>query len=240
MSRFGFSEYEINLSTRPEKSVGSDAIWEDSEAALKRALSEKGYSYTEDVGGGAFYGPKIDLKVRDAIGRKWQCSTIQLDFNLPERFNITYIDEHGEKQRPILIHRAIFGSLERFFGILVENCKGAFDFWLAPVQCKILPVNEELMPYCQTVKQRMQSCGLRVEITSGERMGKLIRNAETSKTPVMCVIGKKEMETNGVSVRTYAQGDAGMFSLEEVIEKLVAVAANPGNREALVEAFHGA
>ena len=191
-------------------------------------------------------------QVKDAIGRKWQCSTIQLDFNLPERFDLTYKDEHGEKQRPILIHRhhplefsqlcdvtsrAIFGSLERFFGILIENCKGAFDFWLAPVQCRILPVREEFLPYCQEVMERMKGRGLRAEILSGERMGKLIRNAETAKTPVMCVVGEKETASEALSVRTYAHGDAGAFPATHVIDAMVEAAQNPDNKQSLYRAF---
>lgn len=137
LSTFGFANYEINLSTRPEKSVGTDEFWSQAESALESALKAKGWAYQTDVGGGAFYGPKIDIKILDAIGRKWQCSTIQLDFNLPERFDIEYVDENNGKKRPIMIHRAIFGSLERFFGILTENYAGAFPLWLAPMQVGI-------------------------------------------------------------------------------------------------------
>jgi len=142
LSRFGFTEYEVNLSTRPEKSVGGDDIWENAEGALREALGDKGWDFIVDEGGGAFYGPKIDIKIKDAIGRKWQCSTIQVDFNLPERFDLHYIDAENTKQRPIMIHRAIFGSLERFFGIVTENCAGAFPLWLAPVQCRVIPVSD--------------------------------------------------------------------------------------------------
>eukprot|EP00879_Flechtneria_rotunda_P011070 GHRR01011566.1.p1 GENE.GHRR01011566.1~~GHRR01011566.1.p1 ORF type:complete len:561 (+),score=151.97 GHRR01011566.1:184-1683(+) len=151
LSAFGFTKYEVNLSTRPEKHVGEEEIWDVAESALTEALNAKGWSYLVDDGGGAFYGPKIDIKIQDAIGRKWQCSTIQLDFNLPHRFDMTYVDANGAKQRPIMIHRAIFGSMERFFGILVENFAGAFPLWLAPVQARLLPVNDTVLPYVTEV-----------------------------------------------------------------------------------------
>lgn len=208
LSTFGFTEYEINLSTRPEKSVGSDEIWEKAEAALKEALGAKGWNYVVDVGGGAFYGPKIDVKIKDAIGRKWQCSTVQVDFNLPERFGLEYTDKDGARQRPIMIHRAILGSIERFFGILVENYAGAFPLWLAPVQLRLLPVSDDFVPYCQEVAAAMRAEGLRVEVMGRNSMGKMIRNAEKAKTPVMAVVGAKEVEGRTLSVRTYADGEA--------------------------------
>jgi threonyl-tRNA synthetase len=154
LSDFGFNDYEINLSTRPEKSVGADEVWELATSALIEALNAKGWHYTIDEGGGAFYGPKIDLKIKDAIGRLWQCSTIQVDFNLPERFEMEYVAADNTRKRPIMIHRAIFGSLERFFGILIENYAGNFPLWLAPIQVRLLPVTEEVRDYCVRVAYR--------------------------------------------------------------------------------------
>ena len=221
LGTFGFKDYEVNLSTRPEKAVGSDEIWERAESALKDSLKRKKWDSIVDNGGGAFYGPKIDIKILDAIGRKWQCSTIQLDFNLPERFELTYIDQNNDKQRPIMIHRAIFGSLERFFGILTENYAGAFPIWIAPVQVRLLPVTDTVDEYIQSVANEMRKRGIRVEIKSGERMKKLVRNAEKEKIPVMCIIGKDEAENKTLAIRTYKSGDIGTFSLDDVIAKLV-------------------
>ncbi|KAK3276566.1 hypothetical protein CYMTET_15366 [Cymbomonas tetramitiformis] len=163
LSTYGFTDYEINLSTRPEKSVGDDSIWEASEASLKEALERKGWAYEVDVGGGAFYGPKIDLKIKDAIGRKWQCSTIQVDFNLPERFQLEYKTSENDMAQPIMIHRAIFGSIERFFGILTENYAGDFPLWLAPVQIEILPISAKFEDYAQDVADKMKAKGIRAQ-----------------------------------------------------------------------------
>lgn len=221
MGAFGFSQLEINLSTKPAKAVGSDEIWEKAEDALREALHSKGWAYKIDEGGGAFYGPKIDVKIQDVLGRKWQCSTIQLDFNLPERFKMEYTDEGNQKQQPIMVHRAIFGSIERFFGILIENCAGAFPLWLAPVQCRIMPVTDAVQDYAQQVAAQMREAGIRVQLDSGERIGKLIRNAEKAKTPVMCVVGEKEASSNQLSVRTYGEeGDRGVMPVSEVITRI--------------------
>jgi len=221
LSDFGFRDYEVNLSTRPDKSVGDDQVWELATQALKEALQTKDWAYKEDVGGGAFYGPKIDIKIRDAIGRLWQCSTIQVDFNLPQRFRLEYVAADGSRQVPIMIHRAIFGSLERFFGILIENYAGDFPLWLAPVQLRFLPVGEQYLHYAQEIAQNWQKMGLRVEVDrSGERLGKLIRNGETAKIPVMAIVGAKEMETQTLSVRTRQGGDLGALPVREVEERL--------------------
>ena len=221
LSDFGFRDYEVNLSTRPDKSVGDDQVWELATQALKEALQTKDWAYQEDVGGGAFYGPKIDIKIRDAIGRLWQCSTIQVDFNLPQRFRLEYVAADGSRQVPIMIHRAIFGSLERFFGILIENYAGDFPLWLAPVQLRFLPVGEQYLHYAQEIAQNWQKMGLRVEVDkSGERLGKLIRNGETAKIPVMAIVGAKEMETQTLSVRTRQAGDLGALPVREVEERL--------------------
>ena len=221
LTRFGFDEYDIMLSTRPEKSVGSDKIWDDATVALEGALKEKGWEYGIDEGGGAFYGPKIDLKIRDAIGRSWQCSTVQCDFNLPERFGLEYIAADGSKQRPIMLHRAIFGSIERFFGILTENCAGDFPFWLSPTQLKLLPVTDAVQDYCYEVKAKAKKMGLRVEVDRGsERLAKQIRNAEQERVPVMAVVGMKEMEANSLAIRSRKLGDLGSFSVDDLLSEL--------------------
>ncbi|MFN9644627.1 MAG: threonine--tRNA ligase [Cyanobacteriota bacterium] len=218
LSTFDFRRYEIHLSTRPEKSIGTDAVWELATTGLRQALDRKGWAYEVDEGGGAFYGPKIDLKIEDAIGRLWQCSTIQLDFNLPERFDLHYVAGDGSRQRPIMIHRAILGSLERFFGIMTENYAGDFPFWLAPEQVRLLPVSEGVLPWAESVLERLKAAGLRACLDrSGERLGKLIRNGEQMKIPVLAVIGAKEAESGSLSLRTRRQGDLGSVSLESLI-----------------------
>ena len=217
LSDFGFTEYEVNLSTRPAKSVGADAVWNLATDALMQALDSKGWAYVTDEGGGAFYGPKIDIKIRDAIGRLWQCSTIQVDFNLPERFDLHYVAADGSRQRPIMIHRAIFGSLERFFGILVENYAGDFPLWLAPVQLRLLPVSDGQRDYANGVAQSLKQQGYWVEVdASGDRLGKQIRIAELEKIPVVAVVGKREVEEQTLSVRTRQDGDLGPLGLTEL------------------------
>jgi len=221
LSRFGFDKYEIMLSTRPAKSVGSDDIWDAATSALEGALKKKGWAYGIDEEGGAFYGPKIDLKIKDAIGRTWQCSTVQCDFNLPERFGLEYVSAEGTKEKPIMLHRAIFGSIERFFGILVENTAGDFPFWLAPTQLKLLPVTDAVVPYCQEVSKKAAKMGLRVEVDRGnERLAKQIRNAEKARVPIMAVVGMKEMEEGTLSVRSRKLGDLGSFSVDALLEEL--------------------
>ncbi|KAL3624621.1 hypothetical protein CASFOL_031289 [Castilleja foliolosa] len=217
--QFGFDKYEVNLSTRPEKSVGGDDIWDKATAALKDALNDKGWSYRIDDGGGAFYGPKIDLKIEDALGRKWQCSTIQVDFNLPERFDITYVDSNQEKKRPIMIHRAVLGSLERFFGVLIEHYAGDFPLWLSPIQARLLPVTDTQVEYCKEVNERLKANGIRAEVCSGERLPKLIRTSEKLKIPLMAVVGPKEVETETVTVRSRFGGELGNMGVDEFISK---------------------
>ncbi|MGD1861640.1 MAG: threonine--tRNA ligase [Leptolyngbyaceae cyanobacterium] len=221
LSDFGFTNYEVNLSTRPTKSVGSDDIWELATAALQKALELKGWPYVIDEGGGAFYGPKIDIKIQDAIGRMWQCSTVQVDFNLPERFDMHYIAADGSRQRPIMIHRAIFGSLERFFGILVENYAGDFPLWLAPVQVRLLSVSDEQRSYVTAIARQLKQLGYRIETDhSGDRLGKQIRTAELEKIPIVVVIGKREVENQTLSVRTRQSGELGSLTLSEFQEKI--------------------
>ena len=219
LSTFDFNTYEINLSTRPEKSIGEDAVWDLATKGLIEALNRKGWDYKVDEGGGAFYGPKIDLKIEDAIGRMWQCSTIQLDFNLPERFELDYIAADGSKQRPIMIHRAIFGSLERFYGIMTENYAGDYPFWLAPEQIRLLPVTDEVLPYAESVQQQLNAAGIRATTDrSGDRLGKLIRTGEQMKIPVLAVIGAKEAEQNAVSVRSRRDGDLGVIAVSDLLK----------------------
>eukprot|EP00577_Skeletonema_sp_RCC1716_P009226 CAMPEP_0113380572 /NCGR_PEP_ID=MMETSP0013_2-20120614/4832_1 /TAXON_ID=2843 ORGANISM="Skeletonema costatum, Strain 1716" /NCGR_SAMPLE_ID=MMETSP0013_2 /ASSEMBLY_ACC=CAM_ASM_000158 /LENGTH=691 /DNA_ID=CAMNT_0000262925 /DNA_START=112 /DNA_END=2187 /DNA_ORIENTATION=+ /assembly_acc=CAM_ASM_000158 len=221
LTRFGFNKYELMVSTRPEKSVGSDQIWDDATAALVGALDELGWEYGTDEGGGAFYGPKIDLKIKDAIGRTWQCSTVQCDFNLPERFDLEYVSAEGTKERPIMVHRAIFGSLERFFGILIENCAGELPFWLTPTQMKLLPVTDSVQDYCKEVAAKANKMGLRVEVDRGnERLAKQIRNAEQGRIPVMAVVGVKEMEQGTLAVRSRKEGDLGSFDVDDLLAEL--------------------
>jgi threonyl-tRNA synthetase len=234
LSTFDFRRYEVHLSTRPEKAIGDDAVWELATRGLVEALGQKGWDYNVDEGGGAFYGPKIDVKIEDAIGRLWQCSTIQLDFNLPERFDLHYVAADGTRQRPIMIHRAIFGSLERFFGIMTENYAGDFPFWLAAEQVRLLPVSEAVLPWAQTVLARLKGAGVRASLdASGERLGKLIRIGEQMKIPVLAVIGAKEVEQEAVSLRSRRDGELGMVSLE----RLVSAAAEANGARAAGLAF---
>ena len=219
LSTFNFKNYEINLSTRPEKSIGDDAVWDLATKGLIEALERKGWDYKVDEGGGAFYGPKIDLKIEDAIGRMWQCSTIQLDFNLPERFKLDYVAADSSKQRPIMIHRAIFGSLERFFGIMTENYAGDFPFWLAPEQIRLLPVTDEVQSYAESLCDQLKAAGVRASVDrSGERLGKLIRTGEKMKIPVLAVIGAKEAEQASASLRSRRDGDLGLVGANALIE----------------------
>lgn len=221
LTRFGFDKYDIMLSTRPEKAVGSDDIWEAATTALRGALEAKGWDYGVDEGGGAFYGPKIDIKIRDAIGRQWQCSTVQCDFNLPERFGLEYVAADGNREQPIMVHRAIFGSLERFFGILTENCAGDFPFWLAPTQLKLLPVTDAVQDYCQEIAKKAARAGIRVEVDRGnERLAKQIRNAEQQRIPIMAVVGMKEMESGKLAIRSRKLGDLGSFAVDELLNEL--------------------
>lgn len=225
LTRFGFDKYEIMLSTRPEKAVGSDEIWEAATTALRGALEAKGWDYGVDEGGGAFYGPKIDVKIRDAIGRQWQCSTVQCDFNLPDRFGLEYVDADGSRKQPIMVHRAIFGSLERFFGILTENCAGDFPLWLSPVQLKLLPVTDAVQDYCKEIAKKAARAGIRVEVDRGnERLAKQIRNAEQQRVPVMAVVGMKEMESGKLAIRSRKLGDLGSFAVDDLMDELASCA----------------
>ncbi len=199
---FGFNEIHAYLSTRPEKAVGDESMWKDAEAALEASLVRSGLDFDVDRGGGAFYGPKIDLKVKDAIGREWQLSTIQFDFNEPERFDLTYIGEDGQPHRPYMIHRALLGSLERFFGVLIEHYAGAFPIWLSPVQAVMIPIADRHLDYARQVAQELKQVGLRVTVDDrSERMNAKIRDAQNQKIPYMLVIGDKEQEAGQVALR---------------------------------------
>lgn len=214
---FGF-QYHVELSTRPEDSMGSDEDWEMATEGLRSALAELGLDYVVNEGDGAFYGPKIDFHLVDAIGRTWQCGTIQLDFQMPQRFELEYIGADGEKHRPIMIHRVAFGSIERFIGILIEHFAGAFPTWLAPVQVKVLPISDKFMDYARQVTERLDQSGIRVELdVRSEKIGYKIREAQMQKVPYMLVVGQKEAEDGVVAVRSRFLGDEGQKSLEEFI-----------------------
>ena len=214
---FGF-KYHVELSTRPEDSMGSDEDWEMATDGLRSALDDLGLDYVVNEGDGAFYGPKIDFHLVDAIGRTWQCGTIQLDFQLPQRFELEYQGADGEKHRPIMIHRVAFGSIERFIGILIEHFAGAFPTWLAPVQVKVLPISDKFIEYGDKVRQRLEEAGIRVELdTRSEKIGYKIREAQMQKIPDMLIVGQKEQEESKVSVRSRFAGDEGQKSMDEFI-----------------------
>ena len=225
--------FKARLSFRdPEsdKYIGSDEAWEKAQSAIRKAVQTLGMDYFEAPGEAAFYGPKLDFIFQDALEREWQLGTVQVDYNLPERFELEYVAEDGNRKRPVMIHRAPFGSLERLIGILIEEYAGDFPLWLAPVQIRLLPVSDTQLDYAKEVTAKMQLLGIRAETdTSGERLGKMIRNAETEKIPVMAVVGAKEMETNSLSIRTRATGDLGVISVEEVVAKLENAIQNHGN-----------
>lgn len=218
-AQFGF-EYEVELSTRPEDSMGSDEEWELATGALASAMDGLGVPYKINEGDGAFYGPKLDFHLKDSIGRTWQCGTIQLDFQLPQRFDISYIGEDGMKHRPIMIHRVVFGSIERFIGILIEHYAGKFPVWLSPVQVKILPIADHFHEYADEVAEKLRKQGIRCEIDyRAEKIGYKIREARLDKVPYMLIVGQKEAESGLVSVRDREQGDLGVISVEKFIEK---------------------
>jgi len=218
---FGF-KYKVELSTKPEKAMGSDELWEKATSGLMQALEEVGMSYTLNPGDGAFYGPKIDYHLEDSLGRTWQCGTIQLDFQMPEKFDMTYIGEDGEKHRPVMVHRAILGSMERFIGILTEHFAGAFPIWLSPVQTIILPITDDQADYAREIAQKLKKAGVRAEVDyRNEKIGYKIREAQIQKIPYMLVVGKKEVESQTVSVRDRKEGDVGIKTIDEILAQIV-------------------
>ena len=201
--------------------MGSDELWETAEGALAKVLKDLGKEYVLNEGDGAFYGPKIDFHIKDCLGRDWQCGTIQLDFQMPERFDLTYIGEDGEKHRPVMLHRVIFGSIERFIGIITEHFAGAFPVWLAPVQAKILPISEKHLEYANKLKEELEKVGLRIEIDErNEKIGYKIREAQLEKVPYMLVVGDKEVENQSIGVRSRKDGDIGTMSIDKFTEKI--------------------
>lgn len=221
LGAFGFEDFTLTLSTRPEKAVGSDDQWDLAEKSLKNTLDARGLEFEVEEGGGAFYGPKIDLNIRDAIGRSWQCTTVQFDFNLPERFGLSYIGEDGAEHQPLMVHRVIFGSLERFMGILIEHYGGAFPVWLAPVQATIIPISDRHLEYAKSVNDRLLAVGIRVETNDGnERMNAKIRGAQLQKIPYMLIVGDREIEAEAVGVRLRSGEDLGALSLPDIINRI--------------------
>jgi threonyl-tRNA synthetase len=224
---FGFEDLDIYLSTRPEKYVGELADWEMATAALKKSLENTRVNYKIDPGEGVFYGPKIDIKVKDVLKRSWQCTTIQVDFNLPKRFNLKYSDDQGKIQQPIMIHRALLGSLERFFGVLIEHYGGFFPVWLSPVQVIVIPINERNLPYAANVTEILKTNDIRVELDErSEGVGRKIRDAELQKIPYIIIIGDEEQKDKNISLRIHKKGDQGKRNLEEFIGKMKSIILN--------------
>lgn len=229
-NKLQLKNFKARLSFRDpasDKYIGSDEAWEKAQGAIRRAVEQLGMDHFEGIGEAAFYGPKLDFIFQDALEREWQLGTVQVDYNLPERFELEYVAEDGSRKRPVMIHRAPFGSLERLIGILIEEYVGDFPFWLAPLQARLLPVSDEFLPFAKDVAAKMQLLGIRAEVDlSGDRLGKLIRNAEKQKIPVMAVIGAKEVENNSLSIRTRASGELGTIPVAEVMEKMKQAIAN--------------
>jgi threonyl-tRNA synthetase len=226
-------DFRARLSFRDpasDKYIGSDDAWEKAQGAIRRAVETLGLPHFEGVGEAAFYGPKLDFIFRDVLDREWQLGTVQVDYNLPERFDLEYVADDGTRKRPVMIHRAPFGSLERLIGILIEQYAGDFPLWLAPTQVRLLPVAEEFLPFAKQVVEQMQRLGLRAEVDlSGDRLGKLIRNAEKDKIPVMGIVGAKEVESNAISVRTRAAGELGAIEVAQLLERLKHANENHGD-----------
>ena len=221
LQAFTFDQYEIHLATKPEKSVGNDRIWTKATQALEQALLSKDLDYVIDEAGGAFYGPKIDIKIKDAIGRLWQCSTIQLDFNLPERFDMQYIGSDGQKHNPVMIHRTLLGSMERFFGVLIEHFEGKFPLWLAPTQITILTISDSQNNYAEKMYEKLKNIGFRVKIDlRNEKIGSKIRDHTLKRVPYFIILGNQEVELNQISVRTQKGEDLGKMELDQFVKNL--------------------
>ena len=218
---FGFKDLNIYISTKPEKAIGTDEMWEVATGSLIKAVEALGLEYSIEEGEGAFYGPKIDITINDAIGREWQCSTVQFDFNLPERFDLNYRDSDGSEKRPYMIHRALLGSLERFFGVLIEHYAGNFPVWLAPIQARVMSITDDQVEYALDVAEKLKSEGIRAEAdVRNEKIGYKIRAAEVEKIPYMVVVGKREMEEGKVSVRRKWKGQVGSLAVDELINMI--------------------
>lgn len=227
---FGFESLKYYVSTRPEKVTGKDELWEKATDSLKKALEHEGLEYEIDEGGGAFYGPKIDIKIKDALNREWQMSTIQFDFNLPERFNMTYVGEDGKEHRPFMVHRALLGSIERFMGVLIEHYAGAFPVWLAPIQVAVIPVSQNYFDYAQKIVSSLIDENIRVKFDKrNEKIGYKIRNWETQKVPYMIIVGDKEETNNTISIRKHKHGDLGESKLDDFISELKSSIKNKNN-----------
>ena len=232
LSAFGFEEYEVELSTwdpeHPEEYMGSPEIWEHAQEALAKALERKGYEYRVMSGEAAFYGPKIDVKLVDSLGRKWQCTTIQVDFNLPEKFDVTYVDKDGKERRVVMIHRALLGSIERFFGILVEHYAGELPLWVAPVQVRVIPVSDKYLDYASAVYEKLAAAGVRAELDRGpESLSYKIRRAEVERVPYIVVVGKREEEAGTVSVRRRRKGTLGAMKVEDFVKTILEHSRTP-------------
>ena len=223
LGKFGFHDIQAYLSTKPAKAVGDPARWEQATQSLRDALDQEGMTYEVDEGGGAFYGPKIDMKIKDALGRPWQLGTVQFDFNLPERFNLTYVGSDGKEHQPYMVHRALLGSIERFFGILIEHYAGAFPLWLAPEQIRILPISDKAMAYARKTQAALRAADFRVDIDiSAEKLGAKIREATLMKVPYQVVVGPRDEAAGTVSVRSRADGDLGGMKIDDLIARLTA------------------
>ena len=221
LGKFGFHEIQAYLSTKPAKAVGDPARWEQATQSLRDALDQEGMAYEVDEGGGAFYGPKIDMKIKDALGRPWQLGTVQFDFNLPERFNLTYVGDDGKEHQPYMVHRALLGSIERFFGILIEHYAGAFPLWLAPEQVRVLPISDKAMDYAKKVQSALRAAGFRVDVdASAEKLGAKIRAATLMKVPYQVVVGPRDEAAEQISVRSRADGDLGAMKLPDFVARL--------------------
>jgi threonyl-tRNA synthetase len=219
---FDLNEMEVHLSTRPEKRIGTDAVWDQAEGSLKTVLDKMGKPYGIDEGGGAFYGPKIDIKFKDALKRKWQLATVQLDFNLPDRFDCSYVGSDNTAHRPVVIHRAVLGSLERFMGVFIEHVAGAFPFWLAPIQCRLIPITEIHNAYCSEFADVLKRNGIRVEMDDrNEKMGLKTREAQMQKIPLMLVVGDREMEEGSFAVRAYGAKESVVQKKDEILQQLL-------------------
>ncbi len=229
LKAFGFENFEVNISTRPEKFVGEEADWHNAEESLKKAVKKYGLEYNIDEGGGAFYGPKIDIKLKDCLDRLWQCSTLQLDFNNPHRFELEFVNQKGEKEQPVMLHRALFGSIERFIGILIEHYAGAFPAWFAPEQVRVLTVSDKHADHGKNIANSLQSAGLRVcfESLSNEKLGAKIRQAQLDKVPFMVIVGDKEVAENGGTLRLRSQEDKGFLPIKELCEIIKELSKQP-------------